>query len=273
MVEQTTDSSSYTMGYSDEFRQLLDRRSAATHAWYLLPHLKPGMKLLDFGCGPGNISVGLAESIAPGELHGLDMEESQVELARSAAAAGGHDNMVFHVGNVTELPFDDDTFDIAHCHAVLMHIPDTQAALAEVKRVLKPGGLIASREANVASSYLEPQAPEITDAWGVFSNLVAGNGGHPNFGKELKVALLEAGFVDVRTTASFDSFSSTEDVAFLHGFISDWFFSPQVIAALLHFGLATQELIDQWKQLLDQWRDDPGASGAVAFGEALAVKP
>ena len=76
----------------------------------------------------------------------IDMEESQVEMARAAAAAGGHDNATFHVGDVTDLPFEDNSFDVAHCHAVLIHVPDTQAVLAEVKRVLKPGGIISSRE-------------------------------------------------------------------------------------------------------------------------------
>ena len=273
MADQPPGTPAYTMGYSEEFRQLLERRSADTHAAYLLPHLKPGLRVLDFGCGPGNISVGLAERILPGELHGIDMEESQVELARAAATAGGHHNMSFHAGNVNSLPFEDDHFDVAHCHAVLMHIPDTQAALSEVKRVLKPGGIIAGREAIVASSFLEPQPQEITDAWGVFANLVQGNGGHPHFGRELKGALLDAGFVDFRGSASFDFFSSPEDVAFLHGFISDWFFSPAVIAALTHFGLATPEDIDLWRRLLDEWRENPAASGAIAFGEAIATKP
>lgn len=273
MVEQTTDGSNYTMGYSDEFRQLLDRRSASTHAGYLLPHLGPRQKLLDFGCGPGTISVGLAERIAPGEFHGIDMEESQVDLARAAAAAGGHENMTFHVGSADDLPFGDNTFDVAHCHAVLMHIPDTSAVLAEVKRVLKPGGIIAAREVIVDSSFLEPQDPLIKDAWSVFSGLLVGNGGHPQFGKELKGALLNAGFDDIRFLASFDFFSSGEDVAFLHGFISDWFFSPQVVAALTHFGLATAEDIEQWRTLLDEWKDMPSACGALAFGEAIAVKP
>ena len=140
MSQRTGANPGYTMGYSEEFRQLLDRRSAATHASYLLPHLERGLKVLDFGCGPGTISVGLAEKVAPGELHGIDMEESQIELARAAAVAGGHGNMTFHAGNVYEMPFEDGTFDVAHCHAVLMHIPDTQRALAEVKRVLRPGG-------------------------------------------------------------------------------------------------------------------------------------
>ena len=122
--------SSYTMGYSEEFRQLLAQRSAETHATHLLPHLEPGLRVLDFGCGPGTISVGLASAVEPGEFHGIDMEESQIDLARTAAETGGHDNATFHVGDATALPFEDDYFDVAHCLAVLMHVPDTEAALA-----------------------------------------------------------------------------------------------------------------------------------------------
>ena len=78
MIDANQESSTpdYTMGYSDEFRQLLNRRNSETPAAHLLPHLKPGMRVLDFGCGPGRISVGLAKADEPGELHGVDMEES-----------------------------------------------------------------------------------------------------------------------------------------------------------------------------------------------------
>ena len=105
MSDRTSEPSGYTMGYSEEFRQLLDRRSVETHAAYLLPHLEPGLRVLDFGCGPGTISVGLAVAVDPGEVHGIDMEESQIGLARSAAEAGGNANATFHVGDVTGLPF------------------------------------------------------------------------------------------------------------------------------------------------------------------------
>ena len=104
MADQGSAESSYTMGYSEEFLQLLHRRNAERHAAYLLPHLRPSLRVLDFGCGPGTISVGLARAVEPGELHGIDMEESQIGLARSAAESGGHANTTFHVGDVTDLP-------------------------------------------------------------------------------------------------------------------------------------------------------------------------
>ena len=133
MAHQASGTPDYTMGFSEEFMESLRRYTAQASAAYLLPNLRPGLRILDFGCGPGTISVGLAKAVAPGELHGVDMEQSQIDLAKSVALANGIDNAIFHVGDVTDLPFEDDFFDVAHCHNVLMHIPDTQSVLAEVK--------------------------------------------------------------------------------------------------------------------------------------------
>ena len=166
----------YTMGYSDEFQTLLSRRNAVTHAAHLLPHLEPGLRVLDVGCGPGTISMGLARAVEPGELHGIDKEESQIEMARAAVSAGGHGNAAFQTGDVTDLPFEDDSFDDAHCHALLMHVPATQAVLAEVKRVLKPGGIISSRDLISASTFFEPEIDDLGGAWTTFTKLLEANG-------------------------------------------------------------------------------------------------
>lgn len=261
----------YTMGYSDEFMQMLDRRSAASHAAHLLPLLRPGMRVLDFGCGPGTISVGLARAVEPGEFHGVDLEESQIDMARAAAAAGGHANATFHVGDTTALPFENDSFDVAHCHAVLMHAPDTHAVLSEIKRVLKPGGIIAGREMIGDSCFSDPHA--VPEAWSVFLRLVAANGGHPQMGRELKSCLHEAGFTDLRASASFEFFTTPADIAFFHGFVVDWFYSPAVMEAAIKFGLATQEDFDGWLEEVGRWKESPGAVAAIAFGECIGVKP
>ena len=128
--------------------------------------------------------MGLARAVEPGELHGIDMDESQIEMACAAASTGGHGNAEFQTGDVTDLPFEDDSFDVAHCHALLMHVPGTQATLAEVKRVLKPGGLISSRELIGASSFFEPGLEDLEGAWATFLKLLEANGGHPQMGRE-----------------------------------------------------------------------------------------
>ena len=263
---------SYTMGYSPEFLQLLERRNAAAAAAHLLPRLEHGMRLLDVGCGPGTISVGLAEAVAPGEMHGIDMEDTQIEMARTAARAGGHENAFFRTGDATALPFDDASFDVVHCHALLNHAPGTQAVLAEAMRVLKPGGLISSRELVGGSSFLEPEH-DLGGAWVTFLKLLAANGGHPQMGKELKRAFADAGFVDIHATASFESFTSAEDLVFFRGLVAGWFFAPKTMGAAIKLGVATQDAFDGWRDGLDRWMTDPGAFAAIAWGEAIGRKP
>ena len=272
-ANQQSSTPDYTMGYGDSVEQFISRRTAATHAPYLLPHLKPGMRVLDFGCGPGTISVGLAKAVEPGELHGIEMEESQVDIARAAAAAGGHDNATFNVGDVTDLPFEDNSFDVAHCHAVLMHIPDTKAPRAEVKRVLKPGGIISSRESIFASSFIEPDLGTLDAVLLTVSDLIGVNGGHSQMGKELKSAFHEAGFSNIQTTASLESYGTTPDVTLFHGLAVGWFLSPAMIEEVTNHGLATQEQFDDWRRSLDKWKDHPGAFAAQAWGEAIGRKP
>ena len=208
MTQPIPSTPDYTMGFSDEMLESMARYTAESNAAYLLPHLRPGHRILDFGCGPGTISVGLAKAVEPGELHGVDMEESQIDIARQIAVAQRRENATFHVGDVLDLPFEDDFFDVVHVHQVLTHIPDTGDALAEVKRVLKPGGIIGCREMLCEASFTEPDFGVIGDSWGMFTDLLAANDGHPQMGKELKAHFLEAGFTNVRVSTSFDIYST-----------------------------------------------------------------
>lgn len=251
----------------------LRRYTAEASAGYLLPYLRPGLRVLDFGCGPGTISVGLAKEVAPGELHGVDMEESQVELARAVAAANGQGNATYHVGDMAQLPFEDGYFDVAHCHNVLMHIPDTRAVLSEVKRVLKPGGIIGCREMICESSFTSPDFGVIRKAWDMFEDLLAADDGHPQMGKELKNHLVEAGFENVRVTGSVDIYSAPADIAFIHEFANKWFLSPEITEAAIMYGASTRELCDAIRRAYDRWKDHPGAICGLTFGEAVAGRP
>ena len=273
MADNNPSTPDYTMGFSEEIMESFRRYTAASCAAYLLPRLQPGFRVLDVGCGPGSISVGLAEAVAPGELHGIDMEPSQIEVAGHLAQSHGRDNVILQVADALNLPFEDDYFDAVHCHNILMHVPDTAALLTELKRVLKPGGIIGAREMIVGSSFTYPDYGVISHAWDMFADLLEADDGHPQMGRELKGRLAHAGFSDIEVSATIDVYSHPEDVAFIYWVVQNWFLSPEILEAAIKYGASTQELADQISQTYEKWREDPAAFCAIAFGEATATNP
>jgi ubiquinone/menaquinone biosynthesis C-methylase UbiE len=128
----------FAPGYSAPMVSFMAQRTAETHAGFFLPYLKPGSCVLDAGCGPGTITLGLARRVDPGHVIGLDVEEPQFEQARAVAHREGL-NVEFRGGSVYQLPFKDQQFDAVFSHAVLEHLSDPAAAILEFRRVLKAG--------------------------------------------------------------------------------------------------------------------------------------
>ena len=249
------------------------RRTAESNAAHLLSYLVPGLRVLDFGCGPGSLSVGLASYIAPGELHGVDMEESLIETARTKARQTGQSNAIFHVGDVTALPFEDGFFDIAHGHNILTHVPDTRALLSEIKRVLKPGGIIACREMISGSSFAHPDLGIARRLWDMFEDLVTANDGHPQMGKEMKTHILDAGFTDIRMSASFTTYSTPQEIYYVRYEMLEWMLSSDVMDSAIRYGAWTEDMSTNLRAIGDKWLERPDAFAATAYGEAIATKP
>ena len=113
----------YTMGYGEEYLRFLAGTPAEEMIAFLRPHLRPGSRVLDLGCGQGHISLALARAVAPGETYGIDMEPEQVEMSRQLAVERGVANATFEVVDALHLPFDDGFFDIVNCNDVLAYIP------------------------------------------------------------------------------------------------------------------------------------------------------
>lgn len=126
----------YLGDYSPAVIQGLNRRTATQEAAFFLPYLEPGMHLLDCGCGPGAITTGLAQVVAPGNAVGLDIAAGQLKHGATCAQDRDLSNLHFHAGNIYRLPFPDETFDAVFVHAVLYHLQDPLSALREVYRVL-----------------------------------------------------------------------------------------------------------------------------------------
>ncbi|MFT3864602.1 MAG: methyltransferase domain-containing protein [Solirubrobacterales bacterium] len=100
----------------------------------------PGARWVEVACGPGLISRGMAPRV--GSVQGVDLTPAMVEKARAEAAAAKVDNVSFQVGDATALDLAADSFDGAVTRFSLHHIPAPVRVLEEMRRVVKPGGLV-----------------------------------------------------------------------------------------------------------------------------------
>lgn len=199
-------SENYTVGYSDEAIQFMDRRTLDSHGEFFVPYLQPRMRVLDVGCGPGTISMGIAARIAPGELVGADMDSSQIELASRRARALGFTNARFEACSVYDLPFEANTFDAVFSHALFEHLSDPVRGAKECSRVLKPGGLIGVATPDWRGFIVEPAGPEIDAAVEAYKKLQVDNGGDVNMGGKLAGVLTQAGFVDAKMKSRYENY-------------------------------------------------------------------
>ncbi len=99
--------------------------------------IKEGDQVLDVGCGPGNYTRRLAQAAGDGLVVGLDASETMVA---AAAKRGGRENLAYLRGDASALPFDDGSFDAVCCVGVIHMVEEPLVALAEMARVLAPGG-------------------------------------------------------------------------------------------------------------------------------------
>jgi ubiquinone/menaquinone biosynthesis C-methylase UbiE len=260
----------YTHGHHESVLRSHLWRTAENSAAYLLPHLRPGLDLLDVGCGPGTVTADLAARVAPGRVVGLDREEAPLVGAREAAAAQGVTNASYVVGDVYALDFEDASFDVAHAHQVLQHLTDPVAALREMARVTRPGGLIAVRDSDYEAFTWHPASEGLTRWLELYRAVARSNGAEPDAGRRLKAWALEAGLTDVECSASAWCFADDADVAWWTGLWADRVVQSALAEQAVDRGLSTQaelqELSDAWRT----WGREPEAWFTVLHGELLA---
>lgn len=123
----------------------LQQVAAAAHN---LLALKPGQTVLEVGCGSGVFLPGLAEKVQPtGRVVGLDYSDALIAVARKAADETPYASLIAtEVADAYKLPYPDGYFDAAHCERVLMHLEDPTAAVREMARVVRPGGVVVAAE-------------------------------------------------------------------------------------------------------------------------------
>lgn len=261
-------SSRYTHGHDESVLRGHRARTADNSAAYLLPHLRPGMALLDVGSGPGTITADLAALVAPGTVTAVEnaadaLAHTSAELARRGIEAQ------CTVDDAAALPFPDDSFDVVHAHQVLQHLPDPVAALREFGRVLRPGGVIAVRDADYAAFSWYPAIPEL-DSWLQFYRDAARrNGGEPDAGTRLVAWARAAGFTDLEPSASVWSYGTPVEREAWGGMwerrIQDSALADQLITEGRVQRPDLEAIADGWRR----WTDDPDAVFHVPHGELI----
>jgi ubiquinone/menaquinone biosynthesis C-methylase UbiE len=258
---------SYSQRANPVFEAELALRTAAEEGAFFLPHLRAGMRVLDLGCGPGSITLGLAEAVAPGEVVGVDFQPAQVAQAQALSAARGVMNVRFEVADVYRLPFPDGSFDAVFAHAVLMHLREPVRALVEVRRVLRPGGIVGVRDSDWGGRIHAP-ATRLLEQWYALTVRVRQlNGGDPFMGRHHRRLLLEAGFARAEATVSVWSDGTPEKTRRRASFLKAQLqgFAPTALSE----GWMDQTTVEAVAAEFDAWAERPDALYVETLCEAI----
>jgi ubiquinone/menaquinone biosynthesis C-methylase UbiE len=261
----------YTLADQQAQVEYVQIRHAARWVPFFLPYLRPGMRLLDCGCGVGSITLDLAELVKPGETVGIDVDAAQLELARAAATTRQIGSVRFEVGNVYELPFADASFDAALAHTVLFHLNEPLRALKELRRILAPGGIVAVSDDDWSTWVVAPEDSAMHRMMRELApRLVAANGGSPFYARNLRRLLLEAGFVRTEGHAVASEYYGTlEETRRYAAFVGRLMQNPSLVELVLAQGWAQPDELEKLRAEIHAWGELPDAFGAVLYCAAL----
>jgi SAM-dependent methyltransferase len=262
----------YTHGHHESVLRSHTWRTAENSAGYLLPHLRPGLSLLDIGCGPGTITVDLARLVAPGQVVGLDASADIVEQAKARAGASDLPNLRFEVGDLYDLAYGDATFDVVHAHQVVQHLTDPVAALIELRRVLRPGGTLAVRDGDYGAFRWAPGDARL-DRWlELYLAVTARNGHDAMIGPSLLRVAHDAGFEQVTVSSSTWTYAEPESRAWWGGLWADRIRYSRFAEQAVEYELSDPDELASIGQAFLDWAASPDAVFIVPHVEILAVR-
>lgn len=263
----------YTHGHHDSVLRSHLWRTAANSAAYLIGELRPGMRVLDVGCGPGTITADLAELVPNGGVTAVDAEPGILARARAVASERGLDNIEFAVGDAGALAFADGAFDVVHAHQVLQHVADPVAVLREMRRVCRPGGLVAARDADYAAMTWHPALPALDEWLTTYRRVARAAGGEPDAGRRLLGWARRAGLDDVRPGAGVWCYAAAEERAWWSESWAERTTRSSYARLAVGGGHATADGLERIAAGWREWGRDEDAWFAVLHGEVLCRVP
>ena len=238
-----------------------------------MPHIKANHTILDVGCGPGSITVDFAALVSEGKVIGGDYSSDVLKQASELAESRNLKNITFQTIDANHLEFEDNSFDIVFAHQVLQHVKDPVGVLKEMRRVAKPGGIVAARDADYKGFVWYPDPPAL-DRWGeVYQKVAKANGGEPNGGRYLQSWAWQAGFdaEHVQFTWSNWMYIGPDATTWGDSWSGRTLHSSFPETAKKH-GLVTDSELEEIAKTWTEWGRSKGAFIAIPNGEILASK-
>jgi ubiquinone/menaquinone biosynthesis C-methylase UbiE len=265
----------YTHGHHDAVLRSHRWRTAANSAAYLTPHLRPGMSLLDVGCGPGTLTAELAALVAPGAVVGVDTSAEVVEEARRHADATGVRSISWVVGDFREADLGGGGFDVVHAHQVLQHLRDPVGALRAMRRLLRPGGVVAARDADYPAFVWTHPAAATTfpalDRWReIYLSVTRHNGAEAAAGRHLLGWAHRAGFARVSYSTSTWTFATAEERRWWADLWAERSIASSFAEQAVAYGVSSAAELRAVAAGWRAWAADPDAVFIVVNGEILA---
>ena len=263
----------YTHGHDRSVVNAHSARRASDAASFVLPRLKSPMHLLDFGCGPGTITLDLAEHLLPdGSVVGIDNSRVVIDQARVGANEKGTQNVRFEVKSIYDTGYESETFDAVYAHQVLQHLYEPVKALSEAKRVLKSGGICAAREVDWGTAVLWPPDERLSAFLDVYSRVAARNGGDDCAGRRLKEWFIKAEFSDLDVTTSTWAFSDQNGLKWWGEQWAERILHSELGRRALDYGIATDNDLEEISRGWLEWVDKRGAFFTFIHVEIIGVR-
>jgi SAM-dependent methyltransferase len=260
----------YTHGHHESVLRSHRWRTAENSAGYLLPFLEPGMRLLDVGCGPGTITLDLAARVAPGRTTGVDRDPGVVAEARSLLVSRPVSGVEFKTADAYALEFEDEAFDVVHAHQLLQHLTDPVAALVEMRRVLRPGGVLAVRDGDYGGFVWAPPDP-LLDRWiELYHEVCCHNGADADAGRGLLGWALSAGFTEIHPSSSTWTFAEPESRRWWGELWADRVISSSFAEQAVEYGLSSRDELEAIAAAWRRWLEQDDGFFVVVHGELTA---
>ena len=260
----------YTLGYGHETTQGLQTRTLATCAGFFVPYLRPGMTVLDCGCGPGSLTIEIAERVAPGQVVGIDIDPGQCARGQALAAARGITNVRFEPADVYALSYPDATFDAVFSHALITHLGEPMRAFAESRRVLKLDGVFAVSANDYDAVAVSPAGSPMERMLAtLYPGVITHNGGNRLLARHFRGAVLEAGFARAEGYAGTETFGTPEAARIVAAAMAEVARGSDFVQTVLTEGWADQTELAALPEEILRWADRPDAFAAVLKCGAL----